>query len=75
MTKFIRIHQLIIISSRDLCSNIKNGGGNNGQGNGSCSGNSTQRYTMQFVTEFGSFIFLVTGNLVTSVNSRVGMAV
>ena len=33
--------QLIIISSRDLCSNIKNGGGN-GQGHGSCSGNSTQ---------------------------------
>ena len=30
---------------------------------------------MQFATEFGSFVFLVTDNLVTSVNSRVGMAV
>ena len=30
---------------------------------------------MQFATEFESFAFLVTGNLVTSVTSRVGMAV
>ena len=43
-------------SSRHLCStNIKNG-----RGNGSCSGN----LTIQFATEFGSFVFLVTGNLV-----------
>ena len=34
-----------------------------------------KRNTMQFATEFGSFVFLVTDNLVTSVNSRVGMAV
>ena len=50
---------MINFSSRDLCSNIKNGGGN-GRGNGSCSGN----LTTQFATEFGSFVFLVTGNLV-----------
>ena len=32
----------------------------NGRGNGSCSGN----LTTQFATEFESFVFLVTGNLV-----------
>ena len=44
--EFIRIRS---ISSRDLCSNIKNGDGN-GQGNGSCSGN----LTTQFATDLFS---------------------
>ena len=41
--------------------------------NGSCSGNSTQ--DIQYNLLHGSFVFLVTGNLVTSVNSCVGRAV
>ena len=64
VTKFREYDQL---SSLDLCSNIKNGGGS-GRGNGSCSGN----LTTQFATEFESFVFLVTGwQLGSRADSRV----
>ena len=48
--KFIRLHYKFS-GSRDLCSNIKNGGGN-----GSCSGYSTQVVQYKLATEFRSFV-------------------
>ena len=51
---------------RWLFSNTVTNGGGNGEGNGPCNENSTQdlQCNLLHCTEFGSFVFLVTSNLV-----------